>query len=80
MRGNNKSYLYTLILPNGSMTMSLGLSNCSHINNDRIEPSAFATSILTVPASVQYSLFVIQSRARPAGDTKIKHNIKLVLA
>jgi hypothetical protein len=34
-------------------------------------PSRLDTSILFVPASVQYNLLVTQSTARPAGDSKI---------
>lgn len=56
------SYRYfDAILPLGSSTISLGLSMFSQANNVLIVPLAFATSILLVPASVQYNLFVNQS-------------------
>lgn len=65
------------MLPFGSTTISLGLSMLSHANKVLIVPLAFATSILLVPASVQYNLSVIQSYAKPAGDTK-HENISLI--
>lgn len=56
-------------LPFGFKTISLGLSISFQAKSPLIVPSECATSILLLPESVQYSLSVNQSYARPAGDT-----------
>lgn len=63
-------FIKVFLLPIGSTTISRGLSMSSQANSVLILPSALATSIRLVPASVQYNLLVIQSYANPAGDTK----------
>ena len=55
----------------GSTIISRGLSSPSHMRTVLIVPSKFATSMTSVPASVQYNLRVTQSSARPEGLSRL---------
>ncbi len=51
--------------------MSLGRSSPSHTSTVLCDPSRLATSMRSVPASVQYSFLLTQSMAKPAGLSKL---------